>query len=247
MARSKVFAKLVAGEKPVVDLSEHNGNKRTNTRIDWNLLAPEIEAAYIRVSDGTSYPDTEFDYNYSEAVRLKVPVGVWQFCRAKQNLDAQILLFEGSVRAHNHEPEEGWWADWEAPYLLSGKQLVDRMRAYMVELEGAIGRKPGIYTGSWCWCPKYLKPYPDWSGTYRLWAAHWTRNPAVRRPQLPLGWIGHELWQYGKCKPGELPGILTEVDLNRRNPVPAPGTYQLVERMAHRAALLGWDLRTLEG
>lgn len=247
MARSKVFVKLPIGERPIVDVSEHNGNKRTNTRIDWNLLAPQIEAAYIRVSDGTSYPDTEFDYNYSEAVRLGVRVGVWQYCRAKQNLDAQILYFESTVRGHNHEPEEGWWADWEAPFLMSGAQLVDRMRTYMVQLEDAIRVLPGIYTGSWCWALKYLKPYPDWQDGYPLWAAHWTRDPAVKRPLLPLGWARHELWQYGKCKPGELPGIQTETDLNRRNLVAKPATYEMVQRLAHQVALWGGDLRTPEG
>jgi GH25 family lysozyme M1 (1,4-beta-N-acetylmuramidase) len=247
MARSKVFVKLAAGVKPFPDLSEHNGNKRTNTQIDWNLLAPEIEAAIIRVSDGIYYPDTEFDYNYSEAVRLHVPVGVYQLVRSKQSLDDQIFLFESSVRAHNHEPEEGWWADWEHPHWQAGSQLVGQMRVYMLDLESSIGCEPGIYTGSWCWCKKYLNPYPTWSNAYRLWAAHWTRNPAVKRPQLPLGWTRHELWQYGKCKAGELPGVQTEVDLNRRNLVPPPGTYQLVERLANQASLLGWDLRTPEG
>jgi GH25 family lysozyme M1 (1,4-beta-N-acetylmuramidase) len=247
MARSKVFVKLPIGEHPIVDLSEHNGNKRTNTRIDWNLLAPHIEAAIIRVSDGIYYPDTEFDYNYSEAVRLGVPVGVYQLVRSKQNLDQQILYLTSSVRAHNHEPEEGWWADWEHPHWQAGAQLVGGQRAYMKGLHSEIRVVPGIYTGPWCWSKKYLNPYPTWEDEYPLWCAFWTRNPAIRRPDLPLGWSRHELWQYGKCKAHEIPGVLTEVDLNRRNPVEPAGTYEKIDRLFHQVTLWGGDLRTPEG
>jgi len=247
MARSKVLVSLPAGEKPIIDVSEHNGRVKYGNAPRWELVAPCVSGAIIRVADGLRYPDLEFDRNYDECVLNNVPVGVYFYFRASARVEEQMRYFVDTVEGHDCGPGLGWWADFETQDGIRGQPLIDRMSAFLEGLRAEVGDNVGIYTGQWWWQAKYLNPYPAWSGIYPLWAAHWTSNPAVKRPLLPLGWTRHSLWQYGKCRMAEIPGIVTEVDLSRRNPVSLPGQLEKVERLWRRAALLGWDLRTPEG
>jgi len=244
MARSKIYTRLSPGEKPIVDLSRHNGNKATGTRINWDLLAPAISGAIIRVGVGWQEPDDEWEYNCSEGIKRHVSLGAYHAPRANQSIDKQIFLVQSCLSASGNQFPLGCWADWEPPFGASGSHLVGAMRYYMQSLDDALLLRPGIYTGHWCWTSKYLKPYPFWSGTYALWIAYGVKDPRLTQPKLPPGWTRYSLWQYGKCHAGELPGVQTEVDLDMLNPTPVPTQREMIDRLAHQISLWGGDLKT---
>lgn len=57
-----------------VDVSRYQG------QIDWNVLASnDISFAYIKATEGSSYVDSCFSYNYEEARKTSLRVGAYHF------------------------------------------------------------------------------------------------------------------------------------------------------------------------
>jgi len=67
-------------------------------RIDWDAVASDgVEFAFIRVSHGTGVMDREFARNWSEAQRVGIIRGVYQFFSAGDDPVAQADLLVSQV------------------------------------------------------------------------------------------------------------------------------------------------------
>ena len=80
-----------------VDVSHYQGE------IDWEILAgQDIDFAFIKATEGSSYVDDTFEYNFSEARRAGLFVGAYHFFSFDSSAEAQAKNFTDTV-----EPFEG--------------------------------------------------------------------------------------------------------------------------------------------
>jgi GH25 family lysozyme M1 (1,4-beta-N-acetylmuramidase) len=89
-----------------------------------------------------------------------------------------------------------------------GADLPQRLRAFIAEIEAALGVRPIIYTGPSFWNDHGNADFGD----YPLWIAEY----GVEAPKVPTGWQSWHLWQWrGNAV---LPDVASVVDLNRVHP-----------------------------
>ncbi len=81
-------------EYPVrgVDVSAYQGE------IDWSVLASQdIDFAFIKATEGSSFTDKRFDFNYTEAVKTDLRVGAYHFFSFESGGDTQAAHFINTV------------------------------------------------------------------------------------------------------------------------------------------------------
>lgn len=197
----------VCADGPVVegiDVSYWQGT------IDWDAVAADgIEFAVIRVSHGLGTYDTQFTRNWSEARRVGVRRGVYQYFDAHDDPAAQARLLLD---------EMGPLQDGDLPPVLDVEQgdnegiepaeMVADITTWMEVVEGELGVVPMIYAGAYGW--SYLTDDADFTD-HPLWTANWVDDcPLVANP-----WEDWAFWQYSAT--GSVAGISGDVDRDRFN------------------------------
>lgn len=74
-----------------VDVSAHQGE------INWELLSQNIDFAFIKATEGSSFTDKQFSYNDSEAQRCGLRVGAYHFFSYDSSGEAQAAHFISTV------------------------------------------------------------------------------------------------------------------------------------------------------
>jgi lysozyme len=185
-----------------IDVSHHQGT------IDWDDVAGDgISFAFIRVSDGL-YQDREFVRNWSEARRVGIVRGVYQFFRpGRDAVDQADLLLErmGTLEPDDLPPV----LDVEDADGYSASQILDGMQEWMDRIESVTGRVPIIYTGKYFWQDEVgaSTRFVD----HPLWIAQYGRTC----PDLPDQWAGWAFWQTSES--GRVSGISGAVDTDLFN------------------------------
>ncbi len=202
-----------------IDVSYYQGT------IDWDRVAADgIRFAIIRVSDGTTFLDPQFDRNWQEARRVGIIRAAYQFFRPGQDATAQAQLLlntMGPLEPGDMPPvidvED---TDDQPPSVVANK-----VSEWIQVVEAAVGRKPIIYTRASFWDP-YVRTqdFVD----YPLWVAHYGANC----PNLPAGWTDWKFWQYTSS--GSVNGISGRVDMNFFN-----GDEAALEAFANWQAVCG--------
>jgi len=176
--------------------------------IDWNAVAGDgIEFTVIRVSDGLSTYDTQFQANWANARAAGIVRGAYQYFRPGQDpvAQAELLLSEmGPLQPGDLPPV----IDVETTDGYSASHVADAVSDWIYTVEVEIGRMPIIYTGSWFWESSVASgAFAD----YPLWIAHWHASC----PDTPDYWNHWEFWQTS-CT-GWVNGISGNVDTNLFN------------------------------
>ena len=175
--------------------------------INWDQVAGSgISFAFIRVSDGIGTYDTDFQYNWSEAKRVGIVRGVYQFFRPSQDPIAQANLLINEIGGAMTPGDLPPVIDVESNGGLTKAQVADRIQQWLDHVESALGVTPIIYASPGLW-----STYVDSSAfsSYPLWVAHYY----VTCPTLPTGWNNWIFHQYTDS--GTVPGINTSsVDRN---------------------------------
>ncbi len=81
-------------EYPVrgVDVSAYQGE------IDWSVLASQdIDFAFIKATEGSSFTDKRFEFNYTEAAKTKLRIGAYHFFSFESGGDTQAAHFIDTV------------------------------------------------------------------------------------------------------------------------------------------------------
>ena len=180
-----------------IDVSYYQGT------IDWDAVAADgIDFAIIRVSDGIGFEDPQFDRNWSEAQRVGIVRGVYQFFRPGQDPVAQadlLLSRMGGLGPGDLPPV----ADVEDADGESAATIAANLAIWMDRVEAAIGRPPIIYTGRYFW--ESSVGAADFS-EHPLWVANW----GVSCPNIPSPWSDWLFWQDSAT--GRIAGISGDVD-----------------------------------
>ncbi len=193
--------------------------------IDWDQVAADgIRFAIIRVSDGTTFLDPQFDRNWREAKRVGIIRAAYQYFRPGQDATAQAQLLlntMGPLDPGDMPPA----IDVEATDDQSPSVVANKVTEWVQVVEDALGRKPIIYTRASFWNP-YVRTqdFVD----YPLWVAHYGANC----PNLPDGWTDWAFWQYSST--GSVGGINGHVDMDLFN-----GDEAALEAFANWQAVCG--------
>lgn len=149
-----------------VDVSAHQGH------IDWEILKSQnISFAFIKATEGSSWVDKKFAYNFKNAHRQKIYVGAYHFFSFESGGDTQAQNFIANVP----KPEQGQKylppvVDVEfygsmASHPPSPESVHKELRLLLQSLQAHYGLKPIIYTTA-SFYDAYLRgkyeEYPIW-------------------------------------------------------------------------------------
>ena len=183
-----------------IDVSEFQG------AINWSQVkSGGVGYAFIRVSDGTGYPDQRFAANWAGAKSAGVRRGAYQFFRPSEDPVAQASLFLSSI-GELGDDDLPPVLDLESADGMSDATVVSRARTWLTLIEEGTNRRPLVYTAQYFWNGI---AGGDQLGDYPLWVA----NYGVSCPNLPATWSSWAFWQYTDS--GSVSGIFGPVDKNR--------------------------------
>jgi GH25 family lysozyme M1 (1,4-beta-N-acetylmuramidase) len=191
-----------AGPLEGLDVSYHSG------RVDWISAASAGHRFGLTLATaGDDFRDPFFPAHWARMRQAGLVRGAYHFFVAADDPEEQARTFLSHVVL-----EPGDLAPVVDVETLGGngeaKGLPDKLRAFLAEVERAIGVKPIIYTSPNFWDAQMHGEFGD----YPLWIAEY----GVKEPRVPSGWKRWHLWQYrGNA---ELPHIAPVVDLDRLAP-----------------------------
>jgi lysozyme len=178
--------------------------------------------AFIRVADGSTFPDPRFDENWAGAQKVGILRGAYQYFRPDESATAQADVV---IRALQHDRGElPPVIDVEYDAGMSPARLARAIAAWIVRVRERVGVEPIIYTGPDFWKTKVggadLTSQP-------LWLAHYT----TVCPTVPAPWTAWTFWQH--TDKGVVHGIDGPVDMDV-----FAGTYTDLEDFARRSRRL---------
>lgn len=190
--------------------------------IDWKQVRRAgVRFAFIRVSDGTTVPDSLFAQNWGAARRAGVLRGAYQYFRPDQSATAQADLVIAAVKRDRGELPPV--IDVETDGGKRPAELAAGIRAWVERVRTELRVEPIVYTGPDFWRERVggadLTSQP-------LWLAHYT--PSC--PTIPSPWMRWTFWQH--TDRGAVPGIDKPVDLNL-----FAGDYFALEELGRRSRL----------
>ena len=196
MTSAVVHADTVCGTGPTVtgiDVSYYQGD------IDWSAVAGDgVEFAFVRVSDGTTFPDPNFAGYWSGSRAAGIVHGAYQFFRPAEDPIAQadlLLSTMGAMQPDDLPPV----IDVEVNGGLSSDDVAAAVRQWVDHVQAAIGRAPIVYTGKYFWDDSV--DATD-LGTLPLWHAQYTDASC---PDISSTWSNWAFWQYTST--GTIDGI----------------------------------------
>lgn len=187
---------------PGIDCSNNNGP------IDFDAVAGAgYQFAYIKVSEGISFSDAYFPYNWSEAKRVGMVRGAYHFARPDYGYtpDAELAWFiqclggaiqPGDFIVLDAEKGVGNTAAWYLRWL----QLAT----------SAFGFAPMLYSGRWFMDPAGITNNAAFADYGLILAAYQATQPAV-----PAPWDVLAMWQHSDT--GSVPGLTGACDLDLFN------------------------------
>ncbi len=168
-----------------VDVSHYQGD------IDWNRLASQsIDFAFIKATEGSTYVDDRFAYNYSEAKNTSLRVGAYHFFSFDSSGETQAQNFISTV-----EPYDGMLPP-VVDFEFYGNKKLDppdaesaraELNILLNKLEEHYGMKPILYVTR----DTYERYLSGGYGEYDIWY----RDVITVPKTLPDGrsWT---FWQY---------------------------------------------------
>ncbi|MBX7194547.1 MAG: FG-GAP-like repeat-containing protein [Sandaracinaceae bacterium] len=196
-----------------IDVSSWQGT------IDWDAVGRSgIDFAIVRIGDGT-YHDRQFERNWSEARRVGLIRGAYQFFEPETDPLVQANLVIDAV-GRLGPGDLPVTIDVEAPSPgVSPATYTARIHTWVDRVTEGTGRRPIVYTGRYYWDP-YVA-----SSDFRdlpLWHAQYT---SASCPNINDRWSHWTFWQYTSS--GSIAGIGGRIDRDVFN-----GDRAALERLA---------------
>ncbi len=170
--------------------------------IDWFKLKyknkDSINFVIIKATEGNTYKDNMFVYNWEEATTYKIKKGAYHFYRADKNSDSQVLNYLQNVAFKNEDFAP--ILDFEHTANKCNDTLVKSIQNWLHKVEQFCHKKPIIYTNKTLY-KRIVKPY---FSQYPLWIAHYDTTHLKDNK-----W---KMWQFSNKS--NISGIKGEVDIN---------------------------------
>ena len=167
-----------------VDVSTYQGE------IDWpTLVAQNIDFAFIKATEGSSFTDPRFAYNYAAAQKTGIPIGAYHFFSFESGGDTQaenfiknVSPFSGMLPPVIDLELYGVFTK-QAPETEAVRYELNRM---LSALEIHYGIKPMLYTTEDCYKRYLANDYED----YDIWIRNILCSPSLSAGRA---WT---FWQY---------------------------------------------------
>lgn len=174
-----------------VDVSAYQGE------IDWQTLSAQgIDFVFIKATEGSSYVDSRFQFNFSEAQKTNLRVGAYHFFSFDSGGTTQAENFIGNVpKIDSMLPpvvDFEFYGDWKNTSPNKDEALSE-LNILLSLLEQYYGMKPILYATEEIYFQYLDKGYED----YDLWI----RNVLTRPDAKIENWT---FWQYTNRE--KLPG-----------------------------------------
>ena len=129
-----------------VDVSNHQGE------IDWNVLTEqEIDFAFIKATEGSTFVDPYFKSNWDSAVATGIRVGAYHFFSFESSGENQAKSFCKNVpQLENMLPpvvDVEYYGEFKSKKDLDIPKIKEELRTFINILEKEYGMKPIIYCG----------------------------------------------------------------------------------------------------
>lgn len=186
----------------VIDISHYQGSS-----IDWNSVAANVDAVYIKATEGSTYTDPMAAINAASAQSVIIPYGFYTYFWPYNDLSqavAEADHFYNFIKNYHYSCIPV--LDVEITNGVSGPQIVANIQAFASEFKKLSGQDIMIYAN-----PYFVNTYLDSSlSGFRFWIAHYTSNNA---PMDTNVWHQWDMWQYTSSL--SIPGIIGGVDGDR--------------------------------
>ena len=180
-----------------IDISAHNGE------INFSQVAESgIQFVYIKATEGATFKDARFQYNYKNARKAGLKVGVYHFFRFNIDGKSQALNIINSIKGKNIDlPIAIDIEEYTNNKKISTDIIISRILSLIKTLND--NKLPFIlYTnkkGFRRFIKNYLKDYPLWICSFS-------------NPPINSDWL---IWQHSHK--GSIKGISGDTDLNTFN------------------------------
>lgn len=190
-----------------IDVSEYQGE------IDWNILsAQNIDFAFIKATEGSSYTDSRFEYNLQSALLTDLRVGAYHFFSYDSSGETQAENFINAVGSNTSLLPPVVDVEFYGDYYKNPKNkddVVCELTDMLLALEDYYGKHPIIYATN-----SSYKLYiaDEFSDDYDIWIRDVIKSPSLSDN---AEWT---FWQYSDK--GKLEGYNGEerfIDLNVYN------------------------------
>jgi GH25 family lysozyme M1 (1,4-beta-N-acetylmuramidase) len=191
---------------PGIDVSSYQGD------INWASVAPSIDFAYAKATEGTYYTNPDFANQYNGPYDYGVIRGAYHFAippNASGQAQADYFISHGGGWSGDgltlpgaldieYNPYPNTYGN--ECYNFTQSQMVTWIRNFITEYALREGVYPVIYstTDWWTTC---TGNYSGFASTDPLWIANYSASGGGT---LPSGWGYYTFWQYADS--GSLPG-----------------------------------------
>jgi len=180
-----------------------------NTVTDWNVVKSNLDAIYIKATEGSTYTDPNAAVNANGAQSVGLNYGFydyfWPYAKNSNadvsNAAAQADFFYGFIKNYSYSCIPV--LDLEENNGCTAAQIAADADAFIAEFESISGGQDiMIYTNQ-----NFSNLYLDSSfANYKLWFASPSSSPSVTNV-----WSQYTMWQYGS---GNVSGISGKVDID---------------------------------
>lgn len=180
-----------------IDVSKHTG------RINWEKIKDQnVDFAYIKSTEGVTYIDPRFSYNFKEAKRVGIPVGVYHFFRFHRGGEEQARHFMENVDAEALDlPPVVDVEEWgQYNQSKDAEKVFSELRTFIDLVEESTGREVIIYSDKHSYS-KYVQGRFDEND---IWICSLGSTPEIDRK-----WT---FWQ--NSHNGKYKGTCGKVDVN---------------------------------
>lgn len=179
-----------------IDISHHQ------SYINWDTVSKQaIDFAFVKATEGETFCDSLFSYNWNEMSRVGIKRGAYHFFRPNISIEKQAKNFIKQVTLK--EGDLPPVLDVEVFDGISKRQLLHNVQEWLNIIETHYNIRPLIYTNHKSY-KKYIAGNFD---EYPIWIARYSTSD----PTLIFG-NSWSFWQYGNR--GSVNGIEGYVDLN---------------------------------
>lgn len=185
-----------------IDVSQHQG------KINWDAVKGNIDFAILRLgwigNKENHTLDTQFERNYSECIRLGIPVGVYVYCYSSSEAAAKSGANWAIKKLNGKQLQLPVYIDMEDNSIAGlGKEVLTNICIAFNGVIEAAGLWAGVYANA-NWFNNYLIK-DTIKRKYTTWIAHYTSGNSKYAGE-------YDVWQNSSS--GKISGIAGNVDTN---------------------------------
>lgn len=198
---SSEFRKIVPKGFPTIglDVSHHQGEMDWNNLFEENGFDSLIHFVYCKATEGNTHIDTQWKRNRKILNEMGIPNGAYHFFIPTDPPRPQVEHFLNHWNKRDIDLPPVLDVETEG---ISDKDLIDKMKIWLNEVEKKTGMRPVIYTSLHFFETKFTTVFKD----YKFWIAAYSKKPECIDDER----IIH--WQFSET--GRIPGTREKVDLN---------------------------------